>query len=168
MAWAQWHWASLAFLAFQRPNDRHLSGMTIADLVTFLSANPTTALRFLLPDGGLIPAHAHVTEVGHVTKRYIDCGGTKRADSHCLLQTWVADDVDHQLTTDKLAGILRKADADFDIAQLPIWIEYEDGLITQFIVIDCSVDEGACWLHTTMRHTDCLAKDQCLPNQGCC
>jgi hypothetical protein len=51
------------------------------------------------PDGDEILAHFHVTEVAHVTKRFIDCGGKlhDRQDA-CLLQTWVADDCEHRLT----------------------------------------------------------------------
>jgi hypothetical protein len=33
---------------------------------------------FELPDGTLVPNHFHVTEVGIVSKHFIDCGGTVR------------------------------------------------------------------------------------------
>jgi hypothetical protein len=82
--------------------------MTFSDLLQVLAATPASSLvRFALPDGGLIPAHAHVTEVGRVDKRFIDCGGTVRSDAHCLLQTWVADDVEHRIIASTLAGILQ-------------------------------------------------------------
>ena len=35
-------------------------------------------IEFALPDGTLVPSHFHVTEVGKVTKHFIDCGGTVR------------------------------------------------------------------------------------------
>ncbi|CAM4098801.1 hypothetical protein GILI108418_04590 [Gillisia limnaea] len=37
-------------------------------------------LQFVLPDGNLVPRHFHVTEIGKVTKHYIDCGGTERLE----------------------------------------------------------------------------------------
>ena len=33
-----------------------------------------TTLAFELPNGSLVPNHFHVTEVGKVTKHFIDCG----------------------------------------------------------------------------------------------
>ena len=35
-------------------------------------------ISFQLPDNSLVPSHFHVTEVGEITKRFIDCGGTVR------------------------------------------------------------------------------------------
>ena len=42
-------------------------------------------LKFQLPNGQFVPAHFHITEVGNVTRNYIDCGG-------CLLYTSDAAD----------------------------------------------------------------------------
>src|SRR4051812_20779768 len=53
---------------------------------------PEHALTFVLPDGDRIPAHAHITEVGRIDKRFIDCGGTIRSLANCTLQAWVAED----------------------------------------------------------------------------
>ncbi|MGA8855051.1 MAG: DUF6428 family protein, partial [Christiangramia sp.] len=33
-------------------------------------------IAFQLPNGQLVPEHFHVTEVGKITKHFIDCGGT--------------------------------------------------------------------------------------------
>ena len=35
-------------------------------------------ISFKLPNGDLVPNHFHVTEVGRVTKNFIDCGGKIR------------------------------------------------------------------------------------------
>lgn len=32
-------------------------------------------IGFQLPNGELVPNHFHVTEVGKITKHFIDCGG---------------------------------------------------------------------------------------------
>jgi hypothetical protein len=142
--------------------------MTTTSFLTALLAAGSAKVRFMLPDGGLIPAHAHVTEVGRVDKRFIDCGGTQRADSHCLLQTWVADDVDHQLHADKLARILQLGAPLLGEDELPVYIEYEEGLVSQFPVVDAVQEHDSLYFRTSMRHTDCLAKEVCIPGSGCC
>ena len=83
--------------------------MRISELSSTLANTPEATIRFQLPNGELAPAHAHVTEVARISKRFIDCGGTLREDSMCRLQTWVADDYDPRLTAGKLAKILQKA-----------------------------------------------------------
>ena len=80
--------------------------MTLTELKQTLAAHPDLPLRFVLPDGQLVPAHAHVTEVARVDKHFVDCGGTRRAESYCRLQVWVADDTDHRLPAAKLHRIL--------------------------------------------------------------
>ena len=143
--------------------------MTIAELITHLRAHAGDTPRFLLPDGGYIPVHAHVTEVGRVDKRFADCGGTVRASAACILQTWVADDTDHRLLAGKLADIIVKAASLLQSDALPVEIEYEDCLVSQFPV--AGIVEGAPVLTFALvtKHTDCLAKEVCLPAaDGCC
>lgn len=41
-------------------------------------------LEFQLPGGQFVPAHFHLTEVGHVTRNYIDCGGTVRQEKNSI------------------------------------------------------------------------------------
>src|SRR4051812_15775120 len=106
--------------------------MNTTELEKVLRAHARAELRFLLPDGGLIPAHAHVTEVGRIDKSFMDCGGTFRSESVCRLQTWVAEDTDHRLPPGKLAGILDRAGEILRIGALPVEVEYEDGFISQF------------------------------------
>ena len=36
------------------------------------------SINFQLPDGKFVPEYFHVTEVGLVTKNFIDCGGKIR------------------------------------------------------------------------------------------
>jgi hypothetical protein len=140
--------------------------------VASLKQNPTLNLRFVLPDGGLVPAHAHITEVGRVDKTFFDCGATFRKTSFLCLQAWVADDIDHRLPAIKLADIIDRAAPLFQGDDLDVELEYEDGLISQFPVHEVSSDEE--WLVITLgrKHTDCLAKDICLPlekdSDSCC
>lgn len=40
--------------------------------------NKVETVTFELENGGFVPEHFHVTEVGIVSKNFIDCGGTVR------------------------------------------------------------------------------------------
>ncbi len=44
------------------------------------------AVNFFLPDGSGVPEHFHVTEVGLVTKHFIDCGGKVRTEKNVNFQ----------------------------------------------------------------------------------
>jgi len=146
--------------------------MKSSAFVASLKQNPTLNLRFVLPDGGIVPAHAHITEVGRVDKTFFDCGATFRKTSFLCLQAWVADDTDHRLPAGKLADIIERAAPLFQDDDLDVELEYEDGLISQFPVNSLALDGGSLAIFLSMKHTDCLAKDICLtPSnepEGCC
>lgn len=139
--------------------------MNITELISHLNAHADKPLLFVLPDGGMIPAHYHVTEVGHVMKRFIDCGGTRRTLETCLLQTWVHDDVEHRLKAGKLAAIFGQAGDVLPHHELPVEVEYEDGVVAQFPVERAEVIDGALAFHLGLKHTDCLARGICLPGE---
>jgi hypothetical protein len=150
--------------------------MKTSDLQTILASHRDCQLVMILPDGGRVPAHAHVTEVGRIDRHFIDCGGTVHRSSFCCLQAWVADDVDHRLTAGKLADIIGRAEA-LEVSDLDVEIEYEDGFISQFPVLEARVEGDTLVLSLGTKHTDCLAKDVCLPAEpsgeccvgsGCC
>ena len=54
-------------------------------------------VNFSLPNGQMVPIHFHVTEVGIITKKFIDCGGTVREEKVVNFQLWNANDTDHRL-----------------------------------------------------------------------
>lgn len=139
--------------------------MNIAAFLSALRAHAGKPVSLLLPDGGFVPAHFHITEVGHVTKRFIDCGGTRRTLETCLLQTWVHDDVDHRLLAGKLAAIFDKAGDVLPHHDLPVEIEYEDYVVAQFPVESAEVIDGALTFRLGLKHTDCLARGICLPGE---
>ncbi len=148
--------------------------MKISEFKTHLETHPEAALRFILPDGDVIPPHAHITEAGRIDKSFIDCGGTIRQTSACTLQAWVADDVEHRLAPGKLAGVLDLAGPLFRSDDLGVEIEYEDCAISQFPVLEVTAADGVLSFQLGSKHTDCLAKDVCLPQaaggagSGCC
>ncbi len=136
--------------------------MNLVDFKNALNSNSTLPIRFRLPDGALVPKHFHVTEVGRIQKDFIDCGGTKRSLTTCLLQTWVANDTDHQLISSKLIGILKMAESILLTDELEVEVEYEDSLISQFQVSQFVVKDGFLEFQLATKHTDCLAKDKCM------
>lgn len=146
--------------------------MKTSDFKTHLSVHPEKELRFLLPDGGFVPFHAHITEAGRVDKTFLDCGGTLRRTSTCLLQAWVADDTDHRIPAGKLATILDLAAPLLEPDDLDVEVEYQEEWISQFPVIDAVVSGEALIFQLGLKHTDCLAKDLCLPPardaESCC
>ena len=137
--------------------------MKTSELVTTLRQFPDHQLQYFLPDGGMIPMHAHITEVGRVDKTFLDCGSTVRKVSNLSLQAWVADDVDHRFTAGKLADIIGRASPILGSDDLDVELEYEDGLISQFPVEAISDANKILHFRLGSKHTDCLAKEICLP-----
>jgi hypothetical protein len=149
--------------------------MNLSEFSSLLVQHREKPFQLLLPRGGAVPVSFHITEVGHVVKKFMDCGGRVHRQETCLLQVWVGEDEEHRLAAGKLLGILGKARFSVLPAHadgLPVEIEYEDGMLSQYALTDSSVEEGAVVLRLEEKHTDCLAKDVCLaPAPGaaaCC
>ncbi len=140
--------------------------MTLAELKNALAGDPEQLLRLRLPGGDAVPVSFHITEVGQVTKDFIDCGGTRRSVSTCQLQAWVGPDDDHRIHAGKLLGILNKGSSLMSSGDLPVEIEYEHGLISQYPVTGASVEDGVLVFSLTTKHTDCLAKELCTPRHA--
>lgn len=149
---------------------RILEGMNVSEFKTHLASHPNKLVRFVFDDGDTIPAHYHVTEVGHVKKDFIDCGGTVRSLSTCLLQTWTHDDdKDHRLDSSKLLSIISLAEGHFPITDLEVEVEYEGCVISQFVVTGSESQDDAVTFQLGDKHTDCLAKEKCgIDGSGCC
>lgn len=113
-------------------------------------------IAFQLPNGELVPNHFHVTEVGKITKDFIDCGGTVRKEEVANFQLWNASDYDHRLHPEKLTAIIELSEKILELGDLEIEVEYQADTIGKF-----GLDfDGTNFLLTT-KQTDCLAKDQC-------
>jgi hypothetical protein len=146
--------------------------MKVSEFRSHLQRSPDAELSLVLPDGGRVPAHFHITEVGRTDRLFIDCGGQVRQVSACTLQAWVADDFDHRLSPGSLAAILDKAAPILGTEELEMEIEYEDGFLSQFPVLETYLEGNALFFNLGTKHTDCLAKEICLPtttaaNSGC-
>jgi hypothetical protein len=123
----------------------------------------------MLPDRSFIPAHYHITEVGRLSKDFVDCGGTVRSTRSCLLQVWVANDVDHRLETTKLAAIMRVAAPLLESDDLPVEVEYEEGVLSQYPLGGMEITPSGLLFHLGTKHTACLAPEKCkVGDTGCC
>ncbi len=140
--------------------------MKLYEFKELLQAHTDKQFRLMLPDENAVPVSFHITEVADVQKRFIDCGGKLHTTHTCQLQAWVGTDTEHRLMAGKMADVLTLAIRKGVISEgqnLDIEIEYEDVTISQYPVRGFTVTDDAVTLHLSSRHTDCLAKERCLP-----
>lgn len=128
--------------------------MKLSEIKTILKK--ATQIQFKLPDGELVPGHFHVTEVGKVTKHFIDCGGTVRNEEVANFQLWNANDYDHRLHPNKLLNIIELSEKVLKMGDLEIEVEYQGETIGKF-----GLDFNGINLLLTSKQTDCLAKENC-------
>lgn len=141
-------------------------------------------IAFQLPTGELVAPHFHVTEVGKITKHFIDCGGKVRNEEVINFQLWEENDYDHRLHPEKLINIIELSEKMFQFDDLEIEVEYQGKETIGKYGLDF---DGKNFLLTS-KVTACLAKDACgipekkpririsesgkvnacKPNSGCC
>ena len=80
--------------------------MKLEQIKKHLSTAETVNFEF--QNGTTVPEHFHVTEVGVVTKHFIDCGGITRFEKVANFQLWNANDFEHRLKPTKLLDIIRQ------------------------------------------------------------
>ena len=129
--------------------------MRLSEIKTELKRLET--ISFQLPNGDLVPNHFHVTEVGKVTKDFIDCGGKVRHEEVVNFQLWEANDYDHRLHPEKLLHIIELSEDKLQIPDLEIEVEYQMAATIGKFNLEF---DGTTFLLTT-KQTDCLAKDHC-------
>jgi len=128
--------------------------MKISEIKQIL--NTIEAVNFQLPDGKSVPEHFHVTEVGLITKNFIDCGGTIRKETVVNFQLWDANDFEHRLKPQKLIDIIELSEKVLGIEDFEIEVEYQDTTIGKY---DLGFN-GKDFLLLN-KQTACLAQDQC-------
>ena len=114
------------------------------------------AVSFRLPDGTHLPAHFHVTEVGLVSKHFVDCGGVERRETVANFQLWEAGDYDHRLAPQKFLHILNLSERILGSEDLAIEVEYQQATIGKFGLAFDGTD-----FVLTPKQTACLAQDAC-------
>jgi len=128
--------------------------MKLSTIKNYLNSLET--VNFQLQNGTMVPAHFHVTEVGIITKKFIDCGGTVREENVANFQLWDANDFEHRLKPAKLLNIIALSEKILGMQDLEVEVEYQGDTIGKF---DIDFD-GANFLLLN-KTTDCLAKDKC-------
>ena len=128
--------------------------MKITELKNVLSE--VGALNFRLPDNTYVPAHFHLTEIGLVTKHFIDCGGTERKEAVANFQLWVAEDVDHRLNPNKFLKIIDLSQKILKGENLVIEVEFQQNTIGKF-----GLEYDGQDFILTSTQTACLAAETC-------
>ena len=113
-------------------------------------------VRFKLPDGSFVPQHFHVTEIGAISKNFIDCGGKVRQDDVVNFQLWEANDYDHRIAPSKFVDIIQLSEHVLNLQDAEVEVEYQSGTIGKFGLMF----DGKHFVLTNT-FTDCLAKDNC-------
>lgn len=113
-------------------------------------------VNFQLPNGRMVPEHFHVTEVGIVTKDFIDCGGTVRHEKVANFQLWDANDYEHRLKAGKLLGIIALSEKVLGMEDLEIEVEYQAETIGKY---DLGFDGVS--FRLLPKQTACLAMEKC-------
>jgi len=114
------------------------------------------AVNFVLPDGTMVPVHYHVTEVGQITKNFIDCGGTVRQEKKVNFQLWEANDIDHRLAAQKLLKIIALSEKALNIEDAEVEVEYQTTTIGKY-----GVEFNGKNFELVSLSTACLASDFC-------
>lgn len=128
--------------------------MKLSEIKHHLSTVET--VNFELQNGTLVPEHFHVTEVGVVTKHFIDCGGTVRNEKVVNFQLWNANDVEHRLKPQKLLNIIGLSERVLGIEDWEIEVEYQAETIGKY-----DLDFNGRDFVLVSKQTACLASDSC-------
>lgn len=131
--------------------------MTLSELKTKLQILPE--LRFQLENGSPLPSHVHLTEVGLIHKRFVDCGGKEREETKVSLQLWSANDTDHRLSPQKLNRILDNYMPLREQGATEIEVEYQADTIGKY-----QLDYRSGKFILARTQTACLASDRCGVN----
>lgn len=113
-------------------------------------------VNFELPNGSFVAESFHVTEVGVVTKNFIDCGGTVRNEKVANFQLWNANDFEHRLKPAKLLNIIALSEKVLGIEDLEVEVEYQSDTIGKY-----ALEFNGTNFMLLSKQTNCLAKDNC-------
>ncbi len=123
----------------------------VKDLLTTIES-----VDFKIQNGGMVPEHFHVTEVGLITKHFIDCGGTERIEKVANFQLWNANDIEHRLKPQKLLNIIELSERKLGMGDLEVEVEYQSDTIGKY-----GLDFNGNMFVLTSKTTACLASDAC-------
>ena len=128
--------------------------MKLSDIKKLLTT--VESVDFKLQNGEMVPEHFHVTEVGLITKHFIDCGGTERIEKVANFQLWNANDYEHRLKPQKLLNIIELSERKLGMGDLEVEVEYQSDTIGKYgLGFDGKI------FVLTNKKTACLASDSC-------
>lgn len=137
-------------------------------------------VEFQLENGTFVPEHFHVTEVGMITKNFIDCGGIIRSEQVVNFQLWDADDFEHRLKPSKLLSIITLSEEKLGIKDFEIEVEYQSETIGKYDLdfnektfvlknkTTACLAQDACGIPPQKQKINIINKSSCTPNSGCC
>jgi len=128
--------------------------MKLSEIINHLAT--ADAVNFKLPNGTFVPENFHVTEVGVITKNFIDCGGVVRKEEVANFQLWDANDFEHRLKPKKLLDIIALSEKVLGMGDFEIEVEYQSETIGKY---DLDFDGNDFVLLN--KQTACLAQDAC-------
>lgn len=128
--------------------------MKLSEIKTHLST--VEGVNFKLGEGKYVPEHFHVTEVGFVTKHFIDCGGKERFEKMANFQLWNANDTEHRLKPQKLLNIIALSEKVLGMGDVEIEVEYQSDTIGKYGLQFDGKD-----FELIPKQTTCLAQDSC-------
>ena len=113
-------------------------------------------ISFQFENGLHIPQHFHITEVGLITKDFIDCGGVIRNEKLISFQLWHANDFNHRLKAKNILEIISMAENSIIFEDPEIEVEYQNSTIGKY---GLSFNGENFILKS--KTTNCLAEDNC-------
>lgn len=139
-------------------------------------------VTFVLPDGSYVPEHFHVTEVGLLVRRFVDCGGKLREEKIINFQLWAANDYDHRLKPAKLLNIINISEKMLEMDDYEVEVEYQSSTIgrydlgfngTDFLLLNkqtACLAEDQCGIPAPKQKLslNTLTNNSCTPGGGCC
>lgn len=139
-------------------------------------------VTFVLPDGSYVPEHFHVTEVGLLVRRFVDCGGKLREEKIINFQLWDANDYDHRLKPAKLLNIINISEKMLEMDDYEVEVEYQSNTIgrydlgfngTDFLLLNkqtACLAEDQCGIPAPKQKLslNTLTSNSCTPGGGCC
>lgn len=136
---------------------------------------------FQFEDGSFVAENFHVTEVGQVEKKFIDCGGVVRFEKKVSFQLWNANDFEHRLKAGKLLNIIRLSERKLEIEDGEIEVEvqgkdtigkYHLGFNgSNFVLLNtitACLAEDACGISPEGASSSSIEATSCTPGGGCC
>lgn len=155
--------------------------MKLSEIKKLLSTAET--VNFELQNGTKVPEHFHVTEVGVISKHFIDCGGTIRDEKVANFQLWDANDFEHRLKPSKLINIIKLSEEKLGMEDLEIEVEYQAETIGKydleyngknFVLVSkqtACLASDSCGIpkeKLKVNLADVLTQNSCKPGSGCC